>query len=107
MTRLNKSAKALLAQCDAAARKHPVVWDGDVLRFKADPVVSLIVGSRLVDLNQLCVAVVSAADPQVSRQSKRQLSQSIRRFYRNMGYSVSGYLEVFDKVGGSYGSAGL
>lgn len=87
---LTKEQKELLEQCGADAQGHPLVLDGKVLRFKANPIVRLIVDMQWVDLNQLSRMVGNMDSPEIRL--------GIRAFYRDMGYSLCGYLDIFGEI---------
>jgi hypothetical protein len=78
-------AKELLAQCGPDAADHPIVWDGEIVRFKADPVIKWC--ALKVSLNALALYAERADSP--------EMRLAVRRFYRNMGYSLCGYLDIF------------
>lgn len=64
--------------------EHPVVQDKDgTLRWKADPVIDLLFKYSAVDLNKFFENGAQKNDPLV------------RLFYRQMGYSLFGYWEIF------------
>lgn len=84
---LTDSQRSLLEMCGADAQAHPLIDRDGVLRFKADPVVRYVV-DNVVDLNKLWVGLGPLSHDIAVR-------HSLRRFYRDMGYSLSGYLEVF------------
>lgn len=89
MTSVPKEAKSLLAQCGEDAQSHPVEMVEGVARFVADPVISLIHSTGRIDLNSLWLSV--DLDDQ-------RMRKSLRRFYRDLGYSLCGYLEVFGEM---------
>jgi hypothetical protein len=70
---------------DKNAKKALLVWDGDVLRFKANRCVKYYIDSNEGLLNNMWAA---------ARKHKWPKSH-LRKFYRMMGYSLSGYLDVF------------
>ena len=82
---MTKNEKALLSACGIDAQDHPVVTINDIVRFKADPVISRLQRCGL-DLNELW---------KITDLSRRENRLSLRKFYRNMGYSLCGYIDVF------------
>ncbi len=87
---LGPTAIQLLKDCGEDAQDHPLVADGDVLRFKANPVIRLIV-DRWVNLNELSAAIQCMG-------YERSVQLGFRAFYRDMGYSLGGYLEIFGEA---------
>ncbi len=77
----------LLLECGPDAADHPLVMDEGVLRFKPNPVVRQII-DRHVNLNDLWIALAQTSH-------KRSVQLGLRALYRDMGYSLSGYMEVF------------
>jgi hypothetical protein len=62
--------------------KHPVVLDEQgVLRWKRDPMIDALVGTRVLDLNNLAVAVHQG---KISPEWQRHIA-------RSCGYSLDGY----------------
>jgi hypothetical protein len=72
---------------DKNAKKALLVWDGDVLRFKANECVRYYVGLPFTSLNDMWAVAIGKGWPR----------SDLRKFYRMMGYSLSGYLDVFAK----------
>ena len=87
---LTQANKNLVDQCGKDALKHPLVLDGGVLRFKANPAVRA--AADLIDLNELWARMRVALD--LSQEARL----GIRAFYRDMGYSLSGYIEIFGEI---------
>lgn len=89
---LDKHQRRLLDQCGADAQSHPLVQlvidssRSNTIRFKADPVIRHLVDTQ-VDLNKLWASLSERSDPKVRL--------SMRSFYRNMGYSLGGYIDIF------------
>jgi hypothetical protein len=83
---------------DVVTTNHPIVEtpessNGRVLRFKRDPMVRWIVdvalnGSGRLTLNDLWVAKESDFGGKWSR-------RKLKQFYRDMGYSLCGFMEMF------------
>jgi hypothetical protein len=76
---------------DLVTTNHPVVItegrDGqDILRWKADPLITALHDAKLVDLNGVCVALFD----------KRMSMELYLEFKRKIGYSLCGYAEVLD-----------
>lgn len=65
--------------------QHEIVMDGDVLRWKKDPNVEYFL--LKISLNDLCLLLESLG--------YGKNSEVYRTLYRNMGYSLSGYYDVF------------
>lgn len=85
--KLTPVALQLLLSCGPDAQNHPLELVDGQLRFKPDPVINYIHRrARLTNLNDLCFAMDTD-------QPTHRLS--LRRFYRDIGYSLSGYLEIF------------
>lgn len=76
-----------LEECGKDAQNHPLVLDGTVLRFKPTDVARTL--AELVDINQLWKRL----NP--SLQTNPETRAALRRFYRDMGYSLCGYLDMF------------
>jgi len=63
---------------------HPIIVDDHgTYRWKSDPIVNMLFEYKCVDLNTMYKNGASKNDPRV------------RKFYRDMGYSLYGYWEVF------------
>lgn len=65
---------------------HEIVMDGDVLRWKANPTVRHLIDER-IDLNYLINLF--------HQMGYGKNSEVYRKLYRDMGYSLSGYYDVF------------
>jgi hypothetical protein len=75
---------------DAVAKTHPLILDENgnftVLRFKPNRAVQLIMEyTNHQLLNRLAIAVQNGQCPE----------SDLRALYRQMGYSLCGYLDVF------------
>jgi hypothetical protein len=68
---------------DEESKRYPLEWDGNVIRFKANAAVRWV--SRKIDLNALSIASQDADWP----------IQDVMTFYRMMGYSLSGFMDIF------------
>ena len=63
---------------------HPIILDGNgVLRWQANPTVEMVFELSCLDLNKLITKLDG------------KNSEEYRRLYRDLGYSLSGYWEVF------------
>jgi hypothetical protein len=81
--------KELLSWCGADAQNHPLIIDShERVCFKADPVIRKCV-DRLINLNDLWAEMSQALN------ASHEARLSMRSFYRNMGYSLGGYIEIF------------
>jgi hypothetical protein len=86
----------LFKDCGPDASDHQLVWDLKVLRFKADPLQRIL--ADMVNLNDLAIAVQRA-------DQDGDLRRSFRKFYRDMGYSLCGYLDIFgEQLDEEYGT---
>lgn len=85
---LTAEQKDLLAQCGKDALNHPLEVVDGVLRFQGNRAIEAIMRNprTRVDLNELWVSL-NLDDPAVRL--------GLRAFYRDMGYSLCGYLEIF------------
>ena len=71
---------------DRAAKKALLELDGNVLRFKGNKCVQFyVLRSKNPSLNDLIVAAKEGGWPK----------SHLRKFYRMMGYSLDGYLDIF------------
>lgn len=68
---------------DEISKSYPLEWDGKVLRFKANRAVKFAVDQ--INLNDLW------------REAQRNdwPPEELKIFYRMMGYSLCGFMEVF------------
>lgn len=92
-TMLKGSDKELWLDCGEDARGHGLEYDSrGILRFQADPVIQKIWELGQVDLNQLwkSLDLSYAGEYPVSKYRR-----SLRKFYRDMGYTLCGYMEIF------------
>jgi len=64
---------------------HEIVLVGDVIRWKENPIVNALL--KELSLNFLC--------PLLGELGYGKNSEVYRKLYRDMGYSLSGYWEVF------------
>lgn len=66
---------------------HAVVIEDDdgTYRFQGDPLIRDLVTTKRVDLNQMCIDFQRGLLP----------LESYMAFYRGLGYSLSGFVEVF------------
>jgi len=84
----------MVHDCGPDAEDHPLEIDGrGTLRFKGDPFIRAL--ADMTDLNGLAVFVKRAED---ADDPLDPFAMGIRKFYRDMGYSVCGYLEVFEEL---------
>ena len=70
---------------DEESKQAELEWDDQVLRFKKDPVIDFLWANRMVDLNILAVAAMKHKWP----------LKYMMRFYRGLGYSLSGFGDIF------------
>lgn len=66
---------------------YKVDWDFLGGRFKADPVIAYIHAIHQIDLNVLYKLMTAGV---LDR-------ESLKRYYRMIGYSLSGYEEIFEE----------
>lgn len=67
---------------------HKIIKDkDDVLRWEADPLIEKLVTLDLISLNDLI--------PKMWAKGMDKNSEEYRELYRKIGYSLSGYWEVF------------
>lgn len=86
---LSRAQLAQLDDCGPDAQNHPLEIVEGQFRFKPNPVLGYLRRSRQLDLNRI-------AD--VMDMTNREHRLGIREFYRHMGYSLSGYLELFGET---------
>src|SRR3972149_8760465 len=60
---------------------HPVVWEGEVLRFRADPLIKGLANSRALDISNVPIARYKGF---ITAEMERKIAKSL-------GYSVSDY----------------
>ena len=72
------------AGLDDASKQYPLEMDGKVIRFKANLPVKFCVDH--INLNDLWKEASRNDWP----------GEDLRQFYREMGYSLCGFLEIFD-----------
>jgi hypothetical protein len=83
---LTEREREIFGEFDLPAQAHPMVRDEDGrARFRGDPVIGALIDRQAVDLNYLW-GRLGAGDFEET---------DLRRFYRDMGYSLGGYSEVF------------
>ncbi len=74
--------------CGPDAQNHPVVIEKGIPRFKSDPATLAcfrLAGGKILDIWDRL---------DMEHQDHRL---SIRRFYRDIGYTLCGYLEIFEE----------
>lgn len=64
---------------------HEIVMVNDVIRWKADPVIRILVDN--CDFNNVIIEMLC--------QGITKNHESYRKLYRDIGYSLSGYWEIF------------
>ena len=74
-------------------RDHEVYLDDKVLRWREDPHVRWI--TNHMDLNDFWYPDNSKCSPDLNRDPISKNDPNIRKMYRNMGYSLSGYYDIF------------
>jgi hypothetical protein len=85
---LTQGERELIELCGKDAQQHDIYRDGRQLRFRSDPV-SLQLERNLTNLTDLWVQLNT-------KDSQTRLS--LRRFYREIGYSLCGYLDIFREM---------
>lgn len=85
---LTRDQRELLDACGPDAADHPLVLDGKILRFRGNAVIVYLFRAGKLDLNQICLAMGNNEDTQHNR-------HNMREFYRLLGYSLCGYLDIF------------
>lgn len=70
---------------DEESKQVELEWDHHVLRFKPDPVIEFLWESRMVDLNALAFQAIKQKWP----------LKYMMRLYRGLGYSLSGFIDIF------------
>ena len=85
MVKLTRAQLEQVRDCGPDAQAHDVILDQQgILRFKADPFTRKL--CNLVNLNDLWAGL------DLTNQAERL---SLRKFYRDIGYSICGYLDIF------------
>ena len=87
---LTQGERELIELCGKDAQQHDIYRDTDKgrqLRFRSDPVSLQL--RNLTNLNDLWVQLNT-------KDSQTRLS--LRRFYREIGYSLCGYLDIFGEM---------
>lgn len=80
---LTRDQRKLLDACGPDAANHPLVLDGETLRFRGNTVIVYLRCSNKLDLNAIACMPACFAPSE------------FREFYRMMGYSLCGYLDIF------------
>ncbi len=86
---LSKEQRRDLEACGPDAQEHPVeIVDGE-LRFVANPAIAHLNRTRHINLSNVYLAL----DMNVAAHRL-----GLREFYRMLGYSINGYLEMFEEM---------
>jgi len=86
---LTQSEREIIKQCGKDAQQHDIYrnQNSGQLYFRSDPVSLQL--RNLINLNHLWIGLNT---------EDSQTRLSLRRFYREIGYSLCGYLDIFGQM---------